>query len=238
MDEVIGFHKDKRNTEREWMDDPATSPQDLAYAVRDINKVNGLLGGYAFTYRAVLKLLKQRPINSRTTIVDMGCSDGDILRWLAARLPEENLRFIGIDVAEKSIIAARDRTQDSRISYQVLDIHDATPAVLDCDILLCTLTLHHFDDREVVRLLRSFVRIAGTAVVINDLHRHIVAYRLFQGLSRLLSFAPISIHDGLVSIASGFTRSGLKIFLQKADITRYEISWKWSFRYLITIHTS
>ena len=49
-----------------------------------------------------------------------------------------------------------------------------------CDIILCTLTMHHFTDQQICTFIKTFVQLASTGVIINDLQRSKIAYRLFQ----------------------------------------------------------
>jgi hypothetical protein len=48
-------------------------------------------------------------------------------------------------------------------------------------LFLCTLTLHHFKDEEIIKIMTSFYANASIGVVVNDL-QSIHSYRLFQCL--------------------------------------------------------
>jgi hypothetical protein len=67
--------------------------------------------------------------------------------------------------------------------------------------------------------------------VINDLHRSIIAYRLFQGLCFVFRLSEMSKKDGLISILRGFKKEELEQFSKKANFKNYSIQWKWAFRY-------
>ena len=43
------------------------------------------------------------------------------------------------------------------------------------DIVCCTLFLHHFPQKDLVKLLKQF-KVQSEKVIINDLHRHFLAY--------------------------------------------------------------
>ena len=102
---------------------------------------------------------------------------------------------------------------------------------------LCTLTLHHFKDQEILVFMKQFVALAQVAVVINDLQRSKIAYQLFRLFSRIFIKSDIAKNDGLISIASAFKKPELKIVAQQLKLKHSEITWKWAFRYLWLIKT-
>jgi hypothetical protein len=93
------------------------------------------------------------------------------------------------------------------------------------------LTLHHFKDDEIIRLMTVFNANSRIGIVINDLHRSALAYRLFQGLCFVFQLNTMSREDGLVSILRGFKKEELILFSEKLNLTNYKIQWKWAFRY-------
>lgn len=218
------------------MDDPALDPKILDAAVADINKVNRLLGGFHFTLGAVKKEL-QRMQQPEITIVDAGCGDGAILRYLATRITDPRVVFLGLDFSARSIENARKASRGlERLRFRESDILTINPTSINCDILISSLTMHHFSDEEIVNWLAKFKQITTTSIIINDLHRHRLAYLLFKYLGPLLVKHKISRHDGLISIASGFKRADFKKYARAIGCSSDRLEWKWSFRYLWTIH--
>ena len=67
--------------------------------------------------------------------------------------------------------------------------------------------------------------------VINDLHRNTVAYRLFQALCFVFRLNEMSRKDGLTSILRGFKKHELVAFSENLKFKKYNINWKWAFRY-------
>jgi hypothetical protein len=97
--------------------------------------------------------------------------------------------------------------------------------------VLCTLTLHHFTKHQILNIITTFNTNAATGVVVNDLHRSKLAYRLFQIICTLFSLNRMSREDGLVSILRGFKKQELEGFSKKLNLKHYTIHWKWAFRY-------
>ena len=223
-----------RSDKPEIMDDFAVEGEILREALDKIAKINQLLGGNQLTLQGVQNLIVTISKSSEITIVDIGCGNGDMLRTLADFGLKHNLRFklIGIDANNFTINHARKLSQDySNISYRCEDIFDQPFEELKYDIILCTLTLHHFKDDEIIRLMTVFNKNSRIGIVINDLQRSSLAYRLFQGLCFVFSLNEMSREDGLVSILRGFKKDELVHFSEKLKLTNYKIRWKWAFRY-------
>jgi SAM-dependent methyltransferase len=219
------------------MDDPSLDVNVLDTAVADINTVNHWLGGYGFTKKAVLDVIKKDP-QRFYRIVDVGCSDGGMLRYLAKELAHYNLEFLGIDLSKRSIEMAAEKSADFKnIRFRESDIFKTPLQEISGDIILVTLTLHHFSEVEMPKYLSRFQEMASNAIIINDLHRSRIAYGFFKFFSPIFIGNEISIHDGLISIASGFKAADFKRYARQLNLKNDRLTWKWSFRYIWIIPT-
>lgn len=227
------IYKDhKRNSDPEWMDDPSLDPQVLQDAVDDINKINKWLCGFKFTLTAIRKQL-QNIDQDKITIVDAGCGDGAMLRYLAQYIRDSRVQFLGLDFSAASITTGKEKSKEfDNIRFCESDILKINLADIECDILISTLTMHHFNDKEIVTFLKKFKQITTHSIIINDLHRSKIAFRLFQFICLTFIKNEISRHDGLISIASGFKRADLKRFSKLVPFKNDRIQWKWSFRFI------
>lgn len=223
-----------RSDEPEIMDDFEMEGEILRDALDKIAKINQLLGGNQLTLQGIQELVRKNPKTTTFTIVDVGCGNGDMLRTLAdyAFKHNFNFRLIGIDANNFTISHAKKLSESySNISYQCQDIFSKTFEELKYDIVLCTLTLHHFKEDQIVQLMSVFNTNSRIGIVINDLQRSAVAYRLFQGLCFAFRLNEMSRKDGLVSILRGFKKEELVTFSKKIKCSTYTIKWKWAFRY-------
>ena len=146
-----------RSTTPEIMDDPSTSAQDLQAALRDISVANRFLGGNAITFDGIQQLLDQYPEKKDWVIADVGCGEGEILRRLCRRFRESGytIKAIGLDLNKRSIEYAKRASADfDNLSFKAVDILNDT--VVHCDIVICTLTLHHLSDQVIVDFLTTF----------------------------------------------------------------------------------
>jgi len=223
-----------RTDKSEIMDDFTLEGENLRDALDKIAKINQLLGGNKLTLLGVKSLLKNVDTNAEITIADVGCGNGDMLRTLADYGFKNNFKFklIGIDANNFTVNHAISLSKKyTNISYRCEDVFDKAFTELKYDIVLSTLVLHHFKEDEIIKILRLFYTNAKLGIVINDLQRSLIAYRLFQALCFVFRLNTMSREDGLISILRGFKKEDLILFSEKLNFKKYTIEWRWAFRY-------
>lgn len=227
-----------RSDAPELMDDFNMEGEVLRDALDKIASINQLLGGNKVTLDGVKSLIKSKPKQDIIRITDIGCGSGDMLRTLATYAKKHQLNFLlkGIDANGFTIDHARDlSTAYENITYECKDIlnHDNE----ECDIMLCTLTLHHFKDEEIIAFLQNYMQLAKVGIVINDLNRNAIAYYLFKAICIVFRLNDMSREDGLVSILRGFKKADLLAYSKVLKPRFFSIKWKWAFRYQWIIKT-
>ena len=223
-----------RTSNPEIMDDFAMEGETLKDALDKISKINRMLGGNKLTMDGVKALLKNSNKSEEITIVDVGCGNGDMLRSLADYAKKNKIKFklIGIDANSFTVnYATKLSSNYLNINFINQDIFDKSFSDLKYDIVLCTLTLHHFNKDEILKLLKVFNDNSSIGIVINDLQRSAVAYRLFQILCSIFRLNKMTREDGLTSILRGFKKQELVEFSEKLNFKKYKINWRWAFRY-------
>ncbi|TVZ51696.1 methyltransferase domain-containing protein [Dokdonia sp. Hel_I_53] len=229
----------KRSTLPELMDNPELPEPELQLALQDLALVNKYLGGNGITIKALERIVSEHPDKNKWHIIDVGCGDGEMLRQVAQHFAKKSLdiKFLGIDINEKSIAAAKKQSEDlQNISFEQKDIHTLEADDLKCDIVLFTLTMHHLTDSQILLFLETCKKIASVAIIVNDLQRSKLAYRLFQVFSGIFMKSKIAIYDGKISVARSFKRKDLEEYSKKLALDDYLIKWKWAFRYLWIIN--
>lgn len=230
-----------RSTAPEIMDDFQMEGEILRDALDKIASINQLLGGNKVTLEGVRSLISGQPKSAVIRIMDIGCGNGDMLRTLADYAIKMDLNFVltGIDANNFTVAHARKLSaRYPNISYDCVDIFDQLDKPIASDIVLCTLTLHHFKDEEIISLLQHYHDGAGLGIVVNDLERSAVAYHLFRALCFVFRLNDMSREDGLVSILRGFKRADLISYSKKMNFKNYIIKWKWAFRYQWIVKTA
>lgn len=224
----------QRTSREEIMDDFSLEGDVLRDALDKIAVINQWLGGNRVTLNGIRELLRNWPKEQLLSVVDVGCGNGDMCRAVADFAQKEGLtvQILGVDANAYTIDHARAcSTAYPAISYAVQNIFDDEFAAVTYDIALCTLTLHHFSDGEIIQLMNLFIRRARLGVVVNDLQRSALAYRLFQLICFVFRLNDMSREDGLVSILRGFKKSELVSYSQQLRLNAYRITWRWAFRY-------
>ncbi|MGI9546832.1 MAG: methyltransferase domain-containing protein [Flavobacteriaceae bacterium] len=223
-----------RIDQREIMDEEVIGRNQLRSAYQDINRSNKMLGGYLSTYTALHKLWSRNPTDT-IKLLDIGCGDGAMLRYLATRFRKKgvNVSCIGIDLNQRAIDLARHNSEGfGEIEFLVADILNLNQSFPRHDYVLCTLTMHHFSDHEIPILLQECKKYCKKAIVINDLQRSKAAYYLFKFFSAIFIVSSVAKNDGLVSIRKGFVRDELETFAEPHEGWDHQIKWSWAFRYV------
>jgi 2-polyprenyl-3-methyl-5-hydroxy-6-metoxy-1,4-benzoquinol methylase len=218
----------------EIMDDFSLEGHDLLDALDKIATINQWLGGNKLTLKGVEKLIQNQPKETQICIVDLGCGNGDMLRSLAEYASKNNRKFklIGIDANAFTLNYAKESSQNyPNIEYLSEDIFKFDFEHYKIDIALCTLTLHHFKEEEILKIMQDLNENTKIGIVVNDLHRSALAYRLFRLICFVFRLNRMSKEDGLTSILRGFKKEELIAFSEKLKFSHYTINWKWAFRY-------
>ena len=222
-----------RSSEIEMMDDFAIEGVVFRDTLDKLEIINRFLGGNKLTIHGLKKLLDNQSKNKTITIVDLGCGHGDILRDVAefGRKKNYSFKLIGIDANFAAIEYARELSKEySELSFEMIDIFSEDFKKQSYDIVLCTLFLHHFKNEELISFLKSTIKKVTIGVVINDLHRHKLAYYLFKLIGFFIKNKMIR-EDGLISILRAFKRKDLENISIQMKV-QFSIQWKWAFRYL------
>jgi hypothetical protein len=119
-----------------------------------------------------------------------------------------------------------------------VDVLSPEFATRNYDIICGTLFFHHFDDDTLSRLLPQLVRQATVGVLINDIHRHWLAYYSIRWLTRWFSSSSMVRYDAPLSVQRAFTRDDWDRVFAQGGIDHYRIAWRWAFRWKIMLSSS
>ncbi len=221
-----------RSDTNELMDDFSLEGERLYNTLDQLANINKWLGGNYVTLNGLKKLLKNYPKEKELIIIDLGCGNGDMLRIVFRFLKKNkyNFKLIGVDANRYTINYAKKLSKNyPEITYLQHDIFSEEFKSLKYDLVLATLFLHHFKEEQLIKLLSNQLKTAKLGILVNDLHRHRLAYYLFKGLGLFIK-NPMVKEDGLTSILRGFKRKELEKTAEKLAV-KSEISWKWAFRF-------
>ena len=221
-----------RSDRTEIMDDFSSNGDILRDTLDKLAVINKWLGGNRVTINALKKLIKDHPKGREIRIIDLGCGGGDLIRDVANYFYKNGYSFsiVGIDANKDTVAYATElSTMYPEISFRHCDIFSEEFKSIEYDLVLSSLFLHHFKDEELIEFLPEILGKASLGIVVNDLHRHPIAYYLFSMLCLLIPNNMVK-EDGLTSILKGFKHQDLEIYSKKIG-AKYQIRWKWAFRY-------
>lgn len=220
----------------ELMDDPTIGGHDLAESLVQLRYINWALGAAFPTLEGVERLWRQAGRPAHLTLLDVGAGSGDgnrlLLRW--ASLRRVHLRITLLDLhAETCALAADYYRNEPRVRVQQGDLHDLPPR--SADIVTAALVLHHIPAAQLPDMVRTLAHAARLGVVINDLHRHPLAWLGIWLLTRLFSRNRLIRHDAPLSVQRGFRPADFERLRDLPDLRGLRYRWRPLFRYLVTV---
>lgn len=223
-----------RCEEKEIMDDLDCHGKVVGQTLKELDIINSLLGGNSVSRKGMMPLLGSTTEN--ICIADVGCGGGDIMNWLTGKKGFNHANFVGIDANPNIISIAKENLKDNkRLRFECMNIFSDEFHAQQFDIIHCSLFLHHFTNDELADIIQQLVSQARIGVVINDLHRHFLAYHSIKVLTQLFSKSEMVKNDAPLSVERGFIKKDWATILDKAKVSNYRITWKWAFRWLVTI---
>ena len=202
---------------KEYLESPQISDEDIDETFRLIRLVNSYGGGYAVIRRAFAGLLRLWPKGRPVEILDAGCGPGDtgadILKWGKAK--GLIIKYRGIDINEKIIRIAKERTEDRNLEYEVCDIFD--PNLPEADFIILSMVLHHFNDEEILTVLERLLTKARHGIIINDLERSYISYFVCYIVTCFFK-KRLWRADPLISIRRGFKKDEFKVLLARLGV--------------------
>lgn len=231
----------RRSRLLEIMDEKEFEEKELEIVYDNIERINTWLGGDRPSLLAIDRFIKQSQLKT-IRIVDIGSGGGGMCRKISKFLKRKgiNCEIIGVDINEQSLRIARKNSKSfSNISFQNIDVFSKEFLALKPDIIVSTLTFHHFSNEQIKMLLKSTLQLDNVYFIINDLHRSRWAFYLFKLVSTVFFMHKINKNDGLISILRSFKRHDVEEFNNYVKTINPQIttklSWKWAFRWLWTI---
>ncbi len=228
----------QRSQELEIMDDLNCAGMVLDQTLRELEVINKWLGGNQITVRAISQLVKLWDKNEEITVADLGCGGGDMLRiidgWARAR--KMKIKLIGIDANPYIIeFAKKNLAHQPHIQFRAMNIFSKDFQNEKFDIVLGTLFYHHFTNEQLISFFTQLKNNVKIGFVINDIHRHWLAYYSIKFLTRVFSRSEMVKYDAPLSVLRAFKKDELIQILKAAKIGRFTVGWRWAFRWKVLV---
>ena len=223
-----------RSYQKELLDGDFIPFADIKQNMKELDFINKWLGGHAITVAAFRKLAENR---KQVSVCEIGCGGGDNLaainRWCKKK--EIKLTVTGIDIKEECIEFAKNRENDLVDANWITSDYRKVVFETKPDIIFSSLFCHHFNEDQLVYQLQWMKENSLIGFFINDLQRNIIAYYSIKFLTGTFSKSYLVKNDAPLSVARGFTKNELFEICRQANIRNVKVSWKWAFRYLVTL---
>jgi precorrin-6B methylase 2 len=222
--------------EPELLDDFAITGPEVDLALREIGVVNRYLGGVATSLAGLAPRLRARRETVR--LLDVGTGGGDLPVAIArhARRRRVPLEIVAVDIGTDACRQARARARDyPEITIVRGDVFALPFPPQSFDLAHCAMFLHHFTQEDIARILTRLGELVREGIVINDLHRHALAYHSIRILTVLFSRSRLVRNDAPLSVRRAFDAADLDDLKSRCGFPRFNYRWRWAFRYLCEI---
>jgi ubiquinone/menaquinone biosynthesis C-methylase UbiE len=181
-------------------------PEEARPNLADLVRINTRFGGHS-VLRALMASVA-RP-NEEFTLLDIGAASGDAARLIRADFPKASITSLDYNTVNLGAAPYPKLLADA---FQL-----PFPAH-SFDFVLSSLFLHHFENAQVVELLRSFYEVAHRGLLVCDLERRVLPYLFLPATKTLFHWQRITVHDGMISVRASFRASELSNLAQAAGI--------------------
>ena len=213
---------DRRTDAAELLDGPLDDPRALRANLRDLRRINRLLGGASLSAEAIDALAAHR---AELTLLDIGTGGADIPLALIerARARSRRLTIVAID-NRAEILAAAVHTTPAVAATAGLELHVADGRSLpypdrSFDVAHASLVVHHLPPDAAVELLGEMARVARLGVVVNDLRRSRLGWLGAWLVGHLLTANRYTRHDAPLSVRRAYQVHEMATMLRAAGLT-------------------
>jgi SAM-dependent methyltransferase len=203
-----------------------------------LENINRFLGGHRIALGSLDELLDIMPMNYLRILV-LATGGADVPRVIAqwARQQYVGVEITAVDGNPEIVTIAREQCAAwPEIQIEQHDLLALPYAAASFDVVLCSLTLHHFSEANVVAILRRIHDIARVGYIINDLRRNRVAVGLSKLMARTIIRNPIARFDAPASCERAFSVAELRAMTARAGLRRFVIRRHRFFRMAIVGH--
>ena len=225
---------DSRTQEPELLDGDSVSWQERLEAMDQLPLVNRFLGGARAVLKDLAPIVAESAPDRCLCLLDVGCGSADIPESIVcwAERAGRPIHVVALDRDPASIELAARRVAQTQCKLKLVRGTALCLPLADraVDVVTASMFCHHFFGDELVALVRELTRVARTAVIINDLHRHPAAYWGFRLASRIFLRGHVVRHDGEVSVRRGFVPHELRALADQFPDFRWTVRRRFAFR--------
>ncbi|NNE33751.1 MAG: methyltransferase domain-containing protein [Rhodothermales bacterium] len=186
---------------------------------------------------------QNRDDRSPITILDLGTGIGDIpimlVNWalrtgIRIHITATDANAVTMEYARAAAYKRLDQGAAELLTFKVADAQSLEFPDDSFDYVIASQLLHHFDEQEATRCVAEMNRVGKHGILINDLHRHPIAYYLIKVIVRVLGMPPMIVNDAPISVHRGFVRDELVKIASSAELRNSSVRWHLPFRWSVS----
>jgi ubiquinone/menaquinone biosynthesis C-methylase UbiE len=177
----------------------------------DLVRINRSFGGHSVLRDILARVVTPGEV---FTLLDVGAASGDSAGVIKKQYA--SAQVVNLDYNATNL-------EKAPFPKVIADAFELPFGSDSFDFVLCSLFLHHFENEQVIQLLRVFHRISRRALLVCDLDRHILPYVFLSATKPLYKWNSITVHDGLRSVRASFRRRELEELAVAAGIRNPEV---------------
>jgi ubiquinone/menaquinone biosynthesis C-methylase UbiE len=205
----------------ELLDGPLDDPDALAGNLRDLRRINRLLGGVRASAAAIEALAAHR---AELTLLDVGTGGADIpLALVGSSERGRRIDIVGIDSRPEIVAAARSAAAEASVTVDRLDIQLGDGRSIpypdrSFDIAHASLLVHHLEPEAAVEVLAEMARVARLGVIVNDLDRTRLGWLGAWLMGHLLTENRYTRRDAPLSVRRAYRADEVADLLRRAGL--------------------
>ncbi len=219
------------------MDQPGLDSRLHRQALRGLGRIN-LISATARHFWPAIEQLSNRLAGRPVRVLDVACAGGDVAIKLSeiARRRGVAIEVRGCDLSPTALGYARESADRRRAKVGFFE-HDVLENRLpECDVIVCSLFLHHLSDSQAMKFLDALRTSAGWVVQVSDLMRSPLGYAFAMIGCRLLTLSKIVHTDGPRSVEAAFTFAEAAALVARSSLRdasmvrhfpqRFHLTWR------------
>jgi len=217
------------------MDDPGLDAGLHRQALRGLGRVNQISFTARHFWPAIEQLSNQlggRPVR----VLDVACGGGDVAITLSniAKRRGVAVEVRGCDLSPTALEHAKENAdrRGAEVGFFENDVlEDRLP---DCDVIVCSLFLHHLSDQQAVEFLGTLRNSANRIVQLTDLLRSPLGYALTVIGCQVLTRSRVVHTDGPRSVEAAFAFAEAVALVTRSSLRGASIVRRFPERFYLT----
>ena len=224
-----------RQLEPELMDDPEIETGDHDRALEGLARLNRLARAAAPFQDELGTILASRQTrrleatadDRPLVVLDVATGSGDLVvtleRWRRSQTPSSPIHWIACDRSRHALERARARAAEINLDLETVECDVTRDELPACDLVFCSLFLHHLTATEVTTVLRRMVSTARIGGLVTDLTRSRLGWLMAALIPRLVTRSPVVHADAVGSVRAAFSRNEFTTLVDAAGVPRAEV---------------